>query len=729
MSLMADYDFVFELSRNVLLRLIQANGRLKGIPLAPPFEFGLPVAIGTLSSDAHFIIRDLSLSLIARTDNIILTLPFEDSSIITNALTLASLAGELSIQAQIQVVDSGVNQRSVALNLQGATGRLLLDPTSRATVAAQLSSAALPLTVTAFEAQASTTFTDFVRSQSNPRLQTFNVVAGRDGTLAPQLQLERLDKVFNIDDQTLALFGIFLASRHESGNVNLKTQTALRGDEDVAFSMSPQAFRRIVFCPTVTVPILRDRLIGEIGAANPGWTPDQVRAEAGAQARTRVQADPALITTMMPSACGSAGSVEQQEITLTSIVDTFVDGGIDIRGTFEKSGKCYEASGDFRQRMAFNIVGATINPILTPNPPDVNADVDVDFWCKTGAMLVGSILFGPLGLILADVSIAAVEHIGELIAEGAAKPQPSNPIAPQGFNSVTFNNPVRISPEGLTLGGQMRLFAPISLFSRRIEINGSVSTLNSRVVSTGVYHFEGNSICPPGDFNYTEMAQEQSGVYLARPELLGRPLKFEWTLETHRGFFLTFQSPELVDRVVLTEPDGLINLRADVSYPFPLPGGITLQGETVQIRYEISGNHNGILNDQITLWNVPTFSNYIFSLRVKAVLPAGREIESSRGDNFEGDKIVLGPDFLAHRLKCQIAVIQLKAKTGLIREPIVPPGREPDPRTLELNTLLSSVLTSGRPDLVNILSDLRLQYGESFNRALFAPGALPGLLK
>jgi hypothetical protein len=730
MSLTADYDFVFELSRNVLLKLIQANGSLRGTPLAPPFEFGLPAPIGGVQADTHFIIKDLSLSLIARTDNLILTLPFEDSSVITDALALTPLEGELTIQAQVQVVDSKVNQRSVTLNLQGATGRLLLNQPSRDRVAAQFRGAALPLTVADFETQAGAAFTSFVRGQSNPILQTFNVVPGRDGTLAPSLQLERFDKVFNINDQTMALFGIFLASRHGAGNASLKTQTAMRGGDDVALSISPEAFRRIIFCRTMAIRNLQRRLIDEIREANPGLTPDQVSARARDEAAARIQANPALIASLTPSACGSEGSVEEEHgVKVTSLVDTFVEGGIDINGTFEKSDDCYEASGDFHQRMSMEIVNGRMNPILTPNPPTVNVDVDVDFWCKVGALLLGSFVYGPIGIFLAGVTIAVGEHIGEVIAEGAVPPRPSNPINFPTFRNVTFTNPVRISPEGLTLGGQMRIFAPISAFSRRIDISGSVSTLTSRTLSQGVYHYEGNSTCPPGDFDYTEMAQEQSGVYIARPELLGRPLKFEWTLETHRGFYLSHQKPELVGRVVLTEPSGTIELPADVSYPFPLPGGTTLQGEKVKIRYQISGNQNRVLNDQITLWNVPPYNNYTLTLRVKAVWPQGKEMESSLGDSFEGDKIVLEPDYLAHMMRCQLTVIKLKAKTGPILESPSRPGREPDPRTLELVNILSSVLISGRLDSMKVLSDLRLQYGESVNRTLFLPGAMIDILK
>jgi hypothetical protein len=693
MSLMAGFDIVIEVSRATLLNLIKANLQLQGVPLAPPFQIDIPIVDAGQAGTANLIVTDVKLSLNGGTDTVTVTLVFEDTTISIGAQTISALDGTIDIRASVQIVPTGgAHQQSIGVNFGQATAPVNFSPHAKGVIAQKLKGSGLG--EGQFEDLANQAVITFVHSlgivvlQANAR---FTVVPGTDGLLAP-LQFEKLSTVRCIGDQALAIFGILLAANDANGDAAQKTTTAIKNatlqsadiGHDICVSISPEAFRQLIFCPDTVREFVRD------------------------ETKTSTPAGLKAAIATLPSCCGSAGSVEDNHgVQFTRICDTFADGHINIDGNFQKSGFCYDATGSFHNEITLAISGTTITASISQDKPNIN--ISMPFLCQAAWALLNvlSIFIGSeIGRIVSRVLSSIASH-----SEDPRQPPP--PVNLTGFANARFDD-LATTLEGLSMNGNVPVRVPASPFERKIEIQGAVSTNSSAPISNGIYNYQGSPDCAAKSFPYIEVSQQQSGVFHAIPTLMGRPLKIEWFLEIYKGIWGFNTAPELISRVALDQSNGLARLTSDVRFPLPLPGGAGVTGRTVEIGYSVN-------NDVVTLTNTSTDGNYNITLHVKATDPASHVVENVIGVAFTGVAVQIGGGFDDYMRLCQIASRNRISKIRTIPQSIPLGG---DPGSLEnLAELTQLILSQGGEEIDQLLSDLQVSYGEAFQRAVFSPGA------
>lgn len=102
MSLLAGFDFIFEMSNETILKQILTNLSFGNISANPPFEITIPVTGGGITGgSAHLVVTGFELDLNAD-DTVTLTLDFNAGSLQTSAptnLTVCPLDGTIAVRA------------------------------------------------------------------------------------------------------------------------------------------------------------------------------------------------------------------------------------------------------------------------------------------------------------------------------------------------------------------------------------------------------------------------------------------------------------------------------------------------------------------------------------------------------------------------------------------------------------------------------------------------------
>jgi hypothetical protein len=357
MSTMAGFDLVIEVSQKTVLHLIQANLRFAGRPLNPPFELDLPIPIG-VDAYAAVMVTSMSLDLAAGQD-VRLILNFENTSILSRipSLAITLLDGKVTIHTGLQLIDApGVNQKALAADLGAATVTVAFSDGARWKIAAGL--VGLPIEAPTLIDLAEGQIQSFVRSaglQVIPK-PTFTVVPGNIGSIS-QGVFERL-MLHNIAGQAVGLFGMLLPDK-PLGDPSQKTASSIPLSQDLCVEIGADAFHRLIFCPNLA-----------------GTDP----------------------VSGLPPSCGS-GSLDQGGVTFTNLSDTFIGGQINIDGTFDKSGFCYDAHGSIHAAVTLDISviyhTQVIRAHVALDGPYI--DVDVPWYCTLAEILVG-----PIGLVIED---------------------------------------------------------------------------------------------------------------------------------------------------------------------------------------------------------------------------------------------------------------------------------------------------------------------------------------
>ncbi len=693
MSVMAGFDFVLELSNAALLDLIKANLKIQGTPANPPFEVTVPISAGSVTGNGHIIVNKLLLDLNAN-DTVTLTLLFNNGSVIATspmALTISALDGNIKITAPLRLASgTGANQRTLGVDLSTATVAVNFSQNAQSKITFALAGTPITLQmVNSLVVQALTTFVHNLGAVTFPL--GFKVVSGKEGTLSPGLQFEKLEAhcIPNTSraKQALGVFGILILANHAKGKHALKTATAIPAGRDVCISISPEAFHKKVLCPELAKKLLP----------------------------AEYQKDPAAAIAKLPTTCGASGSISYQGVQVTSITSSFAQGHINLDGTVEKSGFCYEADGSFHGEITLTTDGTKLKPKLKVDEPDV--DVSIPWYCWLAAAVISFAIGGVIGSIVGIIAVAIVDAIVNAVADSlfGSSALPGLKPAPLGGISGASFDTVSIAPAGLTVGGKVDVKLPTPA-TRSVAVKGSVVTVKSKVLSTGTFH---NTFCVVGDFPYTEKSQSQVGTYQVIPTLMGRPLKLTWGISA--GNVGPLGAPTVVSsRVTLTGTKGTVTIPKVASqFPFPLPDG-TIVKQDVHIGYEISGN-------SVKLTNVPKEGNYYFWLHVRAEDPLGNVCEATKQGRFQGDAVAIGNDFdrkmadCLDRLNQKLKALSFQANERLTRYGF-PPVNYPAPR--EMLAFVNSILSSEVPEADVILAYTRLVHGPSFFRAFASPEAM-----
>jgi hypothetical protein len=360
MSLLAGFDVALEISRGALLRLLMKHLKLGGrTGRPPPYDLDIPGS----PFRAHLIITGLELDLLEK-ERVLVTAAFANGSIQGAGVAICPLAGQLRITAPIALTPVGKGM-SVGIEFFSAEARVELDPESRARVLARVP---LPNVFDVMNEMA----TNAIRQL---RLQALNlpldVVPGKDGSLGdPSTVGSRFERVqlhtlphADRNRQALVLFGILLVKNHHSGNPAEKEGTALSPGQDVAISISPEAFHHFIFCQGLRI---------------------------GFEKKT---------VSELPPPCGG-GWLDVSGVKVTRLADSFDDGHINIDGNAEKSGDCYDATASFHGEIELSLSANTLAATTTRISRHIRTDVK--WYCAVLGFLA-AVFTGGLGLLAAAV--------------------------------------------------------------------------------------------------------------------------------------------------------------------------------------------------------------------------------------------------------------------------------------------------------------------------------------
>ncbi len=464
MSILAGFDFVTEISNETLIKIIKSQVSIEGVLLNPPFELPLSFDLGS----ASLIVHDVSLD-IEGDDTITLQLAFAASSVTLAApggipagpspvrRAVAPLDGIIRINVALSLTDRPQGRR-VGGDTSGAVVQLWLSPAADQVVANAL--AGLPFTPQQFTQAAVASLTEIIRRQ--PRIETpfgFPVIPTRNGSLSPSVTLTSLTMRCighqNRDRQALSLLGNLFVATAGNGNRSLKTQTAIRPGQDFVTSFSAQACHALLLCPSIAAA---------------------VSAQSGGAA---VQPGD------LPSSCGSAAAISLNGVGLTSLVDTYEEGAILLRGQVKQSGPCYSATGSFRARIVLG-VGANRRSLTTVSEvEDVDVDVDVDLFCRLvmvglGAFLENALLSGVEAIVEQFASREAVSLVRDALFSGNGV----GAGGPAAGASQTLSA-VSVAPEGIAMQGEIDVYVPFVSTSRMVWIEGSITASEMTAAAQG----------------------------------------------------------------------------------------------------------------------------------------------------------------------------------------------------------------------------------------------------
>jgi hypothetical protein len=686
MSLLAGFDFVAEVTNEVIRRLIKTNLQIGGVPANPPFELTLPLGGG--AGSAHLIVTDLVLDLNAN-DTITLSLPFAQGSVMLTsplALTVCPLDGTITITAPLRLVDAGNAIQQIAVGLDAATVVIAWSAASNQELANDL--AATPVTPAQFSAAATDAFTNYVRLAAAPSLPIgFRVVPGTNGSISPALQFERLEvhciPAPDRQQQALGIFGILLVDHHANGDHTQKGNTAITASTGgVCISIAPDAFHTLIFCPSIARSMKTD-------------------------------------LAHLPATCGPAGGFSAQGVTINSLSDHFTNGHIDINGSVSKSGTCYDAHGTFHGVLTLSMSGTQLVPQIKMDEPDI--DVDIPWYCY----LAAAVVFGAIGIAIAAVADAVADVVASSIGGSALQSALGTGIpgiGASGLAGASFSS-VSISPEGLTMQGKLPVFTPSSQFWPALSLTGSVLVANRQELSSGLFYTKLWCMPEAKMYPYVEYAQRQSAVYTLSGTLTPQPLVPQFSVQ-HLGV-----------TTALTGAQGTITLPAMAThYPMPLATGGTALTQAVHIDYTITGM-------TIQLTNIPEEGNYNFYLDAAALDCTGAPVLRTDGQpletwahiQFEGNHVEIGGGYAQDVQKCaDLLAKRVKELSERYAEyqdvPIWVQVNYPPEEVLV--TYIRNIIASGLPETDEVLLASKLAHGNSFYRALFSRAATePAMLR
>jgi hypothetical protein len=695
MSLMAGFDVVTEISNSAFLGLIKATVQIGGVSMRPPFEMTLPFGSGPVSGSAHLVGTNILLDLNA--DNTVtLTLDFDRGSVILSSppeLVICPLNGVILIQTtpiQISTLTvKAVVSAFVSLSFAGAT--TTLEFSAPADQAIQQALAGTPFTSATFYLMAKEALSSLVSSMTAITIPVGTVTPGFDGSLSSNGSPPVYEHVpmvscipnANRDLQALALFGILIAANNANGNPALKTTTAITTAADgIAVSLSPQAFHTLNFCPG---------LANAFGVA----------------------------VSNLPTTCGGSSGLPMQGLTLTGLVDIFDFDKIDLIGTAQKSGFCYNATASIQAALSFSVVAGK----LTPNIAIVHVDtsVTIDWYCY----LTPAVVAGPISLGVGESFVL----LGNAVASGLATAPLNAAVAkaqagskPQGLPIGVLTG-VSVSPEGLTLQGSLPSSGSGAAASMALLLTGSVTTTSSSAISSGTLHLQVWCLPAAKDYPFAESAQQQNGTFILSGTLVSQPL--------FPRFYLVANG----SKAPLPGTSGTVVVPAVQTF-YPTPVGTA--GQTVNQDVHVSYQTAGTL---IHLTNLPAEGNYTVSLYAEAADCSGNPIADNNGTpinasidvEFEGDHVDIGGSYSDDEQGCA-ALLYKWLRQNFKNDPLlwknVPewvPVDHPEPETLI--AYLRGLITLGVPQADMIVHATAIAHGNSFYRALLSRAAKqPGLI-
>lgn len=632
MTLLAGYDVVTEIGVAPLTELFRNNLQLQpDEDLLTPFELVRSINIIGLQGDIRLVVHTLSLDLLQGT-RLVLELAFHHASFSTPVGRVCPLDGMITIAVDFSAApvwnqDLQVDIATMSIQLGRADVRVQYSPASDAIISEELSN--LPISAQIFKDRVEQEIQNSIRARETAAFPLgMRIRAGVEGSVTPQLNYSALEArcLGNADRarQSLALLGYMAPGNVGKGRPEELT-SALSPTDQMAISIAPATFRRLIFCPSVATAFQNKARQNLRSFFPDGFTPDPA-----ANLFVRVGD--------LPTGCGSAADYDLEGMKLKKLTDTFQDGHIQIDTAFEKSEFCLKAEGTGRARLHFDITGAGLLPIVETDTP--NVDVDINGWCY----LAGFGVLSFIGLGLVRIFEAVGEGIGDGIAEVEFKKAFNGLGATNlniGTNAIAPNfTSANITREGFSLVGKARV-------TRRGKAGGNVvlvqDSFNSdrRQVEEGIWITKIPCELKSDMFPWKGYTQEQSVAFRGDASL-APPLQLTFNLMSNGILY------------PMTASAGSILLPGvPCDYAFPLGSAGTKVYQDVEVEYSVT-------NEVLTLRNRPAHGNFMIDVGLSYLDCRGQKVLGFSGSAtrrrvyFEGQTAEIGGGFYDRVSACLI---------------------------------------------------------------------------
>lgn len=675
MSVLAGFDMVIELSRDKLEALI-TTATLGGQSLTPPTEVDLSDAgNGVFISLMIFDPVTLSISPSKQPSWATISIPFDDSSFTFKGQTLTPAKGTLRIAGFFDMAlvpptspTSPPFAQQVAFFPRAVTHTFDEGAPYCAQALAALSDRA------GFEATMDTDLGEGLLTKSLAAGPRWMIDPTQNGTIGGRFCNLT---VHPISDQVVGLFGTILARNLNQGDLSQKT-VSLAAGASVAVSVSAEAFHDMIWCPT----------LGGSAAAlanQPGQLAQYLAAN-------------------LPPDCGGASQAllpGGKGTWLTGSSIQFDQGLIHLKGNVfygNEGAYCFRASGTFATDLTLVIKNGSLQPQLNPDPPSTDITLDVSWYCAL-LWAVGALIGGLITVFAAAIAWEITVVLLDFLISTVTIPALSvNPVQ-VGFAGISWAG-VDITSEGMTLQGTLPTPHPSSNMARGEQLTVSEVDTNVTEVGSGVYHFPGTSVCPPGDFQYVENHIDPVFTITAAVQLIGHPRTFVWTIGETSPVTLKGQSG---------------NVQVNV-YPWlPMPDGVGhgLGPTMVTLEYSISADGSTLtLTDR---------NHYQYSLLVRADCTdgTGATVADWREIGVDGDAIKFGKDYDDFMFRCMVATRDVIGHLRTLPEGI-PLGGDPGNLTQEqLVQVLQEAVREGVPGVGAALAEVSAIYGSQVRSDVF----------
>lgn len=587
MTELAGYDLVTEIRAGLVADMLEANLAIPGRGrVVTPFMHTMVHEDGGQTFGLQIIVTALDVDL--RTNQpIAIEIRFADSDVSTQAIRVSPLDGTVRAVFDHRI-EVGGGTAVLVLRARPESADVAFSDLAKDVISNAL--AGTGMDAARFEATADAALRGLATLIGEFRLDLgIPVTPGADGSIMPRTAYAGLE-VFPFGgadraEQAMVLAGSLFAGNVGKGRPRAKSRLALPFDQTIAVTLSPQAFRRFCFCPSLME----------------GLMPSSVTFGG-----IRIQRDQAYLDgrwARLPSVCAGAKEFEVQDgLRLTHVADTLGDGRVILDLGFYTTGFCYKASGSVRAYLTFDIRDNQLVPSARNDEPDV--DVSIPWYCWVAAWVVGKIYaVAALGIANAVATLAA-----DGIANGLVKSALADNLsamnagsAATGQLAVAFERS-EIKPDRFTLSGQ----ASVNMTGRRghvaIRLEGGAGT--PQLVSA-----EG------GQWTTKIPCEDKMGTF---PYTISRLIiPFEYQVVTSMlpalrcQFVLGFYTSSGYREVVLDPKGSAVTVdNALVEFPQPLATGGTKMAKSVRIEYAIEGQ-------TLRFRNRPEDGNYMVELHVR----------------------------------------------------------------------------------------------------------------
>ncbi len=359
MSILAGFDAVVELGVGIIENKLRAVS-IGGNPLDPPTE----IQVGDTTQGADLIILDpIGISLSVGTNGVTISVPFEDSTVYFGGQAVHPLKGVLTIVGEIDQVQADPNDPTSTLQDIGLIVRAVSVSWDAGASTQNALSALTAEQKSQMEGGLSLVTLATINENAPRAGLTFNTDDTRNGLLGTFGLRFRSVQVQNIDAQTIGLFCVALLDTTPPASIS-RTEAGIVGTSGAAVSVSQATFQQLVFCPGVAQSLMA------------AFDPKTQTADQYAD----------MVSANMPSICGKGDYVPiSGSLKLVNVDPTFETGHIKLSGQAVrgKAGDvfCFRAVADFNTDIYMSIKGGVVAMTLMPDPPNINAYVEVSWFC------------------------------------------------------------------------------------------------------------------------------------------------------------------------------------------------------------------------------------------------------------------------------------------------------------------------------------------------------------